>query len=359
MDWSTWGPVIAGAGATGVSAYMSQRNRNRDREDAEAAREEDRADRRETNILDIAQGESMADPFRHQNNQASSLAMLDRIANAQRGRTQISVPSEMQRFVPQISGGYSYEASPDLRTSAKLLQRTVASGQGAPTMTDPANYGRTGALNLNDPSSIGMGARANTPTPPVAPGAGGAIPRTGATTPAPGTMANSFFAGGGGAAPGSASYSTNDADMGMNLASENPFDTNYRRRREGAGGAGAEAMRGMKYGTALGPAGMAGGALIGAIGGFMNNNAESAYSDFYLDDAKQILRDATEQMWGEPATDEQIEEAIVGQGWEPGDRWVGQESLDYILEQWAKRAQQQQPDEDDEQLAPSYSGLFA
>lgn len=144
----------------------------------------------------------------------------------------------------------------------------------------------------------------------------------------------------------------------MNLASGNPAYQNYRRRREGAGGAGAEAMRGMKYGSMLGPAGMAGGALIGAIGGFMNNNAESAYSDFYLDDAKQILRDATEQMWGEPATEEQIDEAIAGQGWEPGDRWVGQEGLDYILQQWAKRAQPQGGAEDEE-FAPSYSGLFA
>jgi hypothetical protein len=359
VDWSTWGPVLAGAGATGVTAYMSQRNRNRDREDAETARAEDRADRAATNTLDLASRESLADPFRHQNAQIASLAGLDRIRTAQRGTTSINVPPEMQRFMPTRSGGYSYEASPDLRTAAGLLQRSVASGQGAPTMTDPANYGRTGALNLNDPGAIGMGAPR--PMAPAAPGAsGGAPPRHGSPTAppsAPGTMSSSFF-GGGGAAPGSASYSTNDADMGMNLASGNPAYQNYRRRREGAGGAGAGAKKGFTYGSALGPAGMAGGALIGAVAGAITNNAESAYSDFYLEDAKQILRDATAEMWGESATEEQIEEAIVGQGWEPGDRWVGQESLDYILQQWAKRAQPQGATEDEE-IAPSYSGLFA
>jgi hypothetical protein len=364
IDWKTWAPIIAGGATAAGGAYLSQRNRNQDKEDAEAAREEDRSDRRETNILDIAQGESMADPFRHQNNQASSLAMLDRIANAQRGRTQISVPSEMQRFVPQISGGYSYEASPDLRTSAKLLQRSVAGGQGAPTMTDPANYGRTGAVNLNDPSSIGMGARPNTPATAPAPGAGGAVPRTGATTPTPGTMSHSYFDGG--ADAGSESYSTDERDMEMNAASGNPAYGNYRRRREGAGGAlssGAKyAQLGATVGSVVPGLGTLAGGVIGGIGGLIGGaftkNAKTAMSDFYLDDAKQILRDETERMWGQPATEEQIDEAIAGQGWEQGDRWVGQESLDYILEQWAKRAQQQAPDEDEE-FAPSYSGLFA
>jgi hypothetical protein len=367
IDWKTWGPILAGAGATGVTAYMNQRNRNQDKKDAAAARAEDRADDRETNILDVAQGESMADPFRHQNAQINSLGMLDRIRNANNTRPTISVPSEMQRFVPQISGGFDYTASPDLRAAAGLLQRSVASGQGAPTMTDPANYGRTGAVNLNDPSSIGMGARPNAPAAPSAGGTGGAVPRTG-TSSAPGTMSNSYFAGGvgAGADAGSESYSTNEEDMAMNLASGNPYYTNYRRRREGAGGALSSGMKYGQLGATVGSVvpglGTAAGAVIGGIGGLIGGaftkNAKSAMSDFYLDDAKQILRDATEEMWGEAATDEQIEEAIVGQGWQPGDRWVGQESLDYILQQWAQRAQPRAGAEEEE-FTPSYSGLFA
>src|ERR1700754_739094 len=108
-----------------------------------------------------------------------------------------------------------------------------------------------------------------------------------------------------------------------------------------------------------GPIGMGVGALAGAVGGLFAKNAKSAMSDFYLEDAKQILRDDTARMWGEPASDEQIMEAIEGQGWQPGDRWVGQGSLDYIRQQWAKRAQTPQAPDEDEELAPSYSGLFA
>lgn len=364
VDWKVVAPIIAGAATTGATAYLSQRNRNRDREDAEAAREEDRADRRETNILDVASRESLADPFRHQNSQVTSLAMLDRIANAQRGQTQISVPPEMQRFLPQISSGYSYEASPDLRTAAKLTQRSVASGQTAPTMTDPANYGRTGALNLNDPNSIGMGAQPNMPA--GGGGAGGAVPRPGATpTPAPGTMSNSYF--GGGAQAGTPSYSTDERDMEMNAASGNPAYANYRRRREGAGGAlssGAKyAQLGATAGSVVPGVGTALGGIVGGVGGLIGGafakNAKSAMSDFYLDDARQILRDASEELRGRPATDDEIQEAIVGQGWEQGDRWVGQESLDYILQQWAMHGEQERGDEEEEDFAPSYSGLFA
>lgn len=351
VNWAVVAPILAGAGTTAVGAYMSQRNRNQDREDAEEARAEDRADRRETNILDVASRESLADPFRHQNAQVSSLAMLDRIANAQRGKTQISVPSEMQRFMPQISGGYSYEQSPDLRAAAKLLQRSVASGETAPTQTNPANYGLTGAKNLNDPNSIGMNAQPNTPA--AGGGASGAVPRPG-TSPAPGTMSNSYFAGG--ADAGSASYSTNQEDQAMNAMSGNPYYTNYRRRREGAGGAAKGAMKGFGYGAMTGnPLAMAGGAVIGGIAGAFTKNAESAYSDFYLDDAKQVLRDWTRDNWGREATEDEIMGAIEGQGWKSGNRWVGQQSLDYILQQWAKQAQPRGAAED---FAPSYSGLF-
>jgi hypothetical protein len=374
MDANAW-IALAGLGAAGTSAYLSSRQNRQNREAAEEQAELDRDERKGTNLLEVASRESLADPFRQQNAQATSLGMLDRIATAQRGTTSINVPPEMQRFMPTRTGGYSYEASPDLRTAAKLLQRSVASGETAPTMTNPANYGATSARNLNDPGSIGMGARPNTPTA-GAPGTGasGAVPRTGAGAPtvagpaaAPGnTMSNSYF--GGGATAGSPSYSTDERDMQMNAASGNPAYANYRRRREGAGGAlsgGAKyAQLGASVGSVVPGVGTALGGIVGGIGGLIGGaftkNAKTAMSDFYLDDAKQILRDQSEALRGRPATEEEIDDAITGQGWKPGNRWVGQEGLDYILQQWALQGEQARgDDEDDEEFAPSYSGLFA
>jgi hypothetical protein len=363
MDANAW-IALAGLGAAGTSAYLSSRQNRQNRDAAAEQAELDRDERKGTNLLEVASRESLADPFRQQLSQGNALQRLDMMARANYTPSKISVPPEMQRFVPQVNHGFSYTPNPDLQTAAKLLQRSIASGQTAPTMTDPANYGRTAALNLNDPRAPTAGAQG--PMAPAPGSGGGAVPRTGGAA-APGaartstgsTLSNSYFAPGG-AASGSPSYSTDERDMAMNLASGNPAFANYRRRREGAGGAGGGALKGLSYGSVAGPLGMAGGAAIGAIAGAFTKNAKTAMSDFYLDDAKQILRDQSEALRGRPATEEEIDEAIAGQGWKPGNRWVGQESLDYILQQWAQQGEQARGDaEDDEEFAPSYSGLFA
>lgn len=357
MDTSSW-IALAGLGAGATSAYLSNRQQNRNRQAAADEAELDREERRGTNLLDVASRESLSDPFRHQVNQVDALSRLDMIANATRTPSRINVPPEMARFVPQISGGFNYDASPDLRSAAKLLQRSVASGETAPTMTNPANYGLTGARNLNDPSSIGMSGRPYAPGQSGAPGVGGAIPRSPGTAGAAAGLPPTLNPYASGAAPGSAAYSLNKKDAEINLLSGNPAYQNYRRRREGAGGAGKGAMTGLKYGMMSGnPAVMGAAAVGGAIAGAFTKNAESAYEDFFLDDAKQILRDETKRMWGRQASEEEIQEALVGQGLKPGDRWVGQEGLDYILDQWALRAEQDSGDDD--VFVPSYAGLFA
>jgi hypothetical protein len=99
-------------------------------------------------IMALAFGESEQNPFRQQNAQAQSLAMLDRLANEQMTPTRITPDPHYAGSVPQISGGYSYERSPALRQSAAALQRSVMAGNTAPTQTNPANYGRTSALDL-------------------------------------------------------------------------------------------------------------------------------------------------------------------------------------------------------------------
>lgn len=371
MDANAW-IALAGLGAAGTSAYLSSRQNRKNQETAAEQAELDRDERKGTNLLEVASRESLADPFRQQLAQGNALQRLDMLGRANYTPSKISVPPEMQRFVPQVNHGFSYTPNPDMQTAAKLLQQSVAGGQTAPTMTDPANYGRTAALNLNDPRGA---TAAPKPMTPAAPGSGGsAIPRTGAATPGAAstptgsTMSNSYFDGGTGAAAGSSSYSTNEKDLAMNLASGNDAYANYRRRREGAGGALSSAAKYAQTGAGVGsmfagvgavPGAIIGG-IAGGIGGAFTKNAKTAMSDFYLDDAKQILRDETERLWGAPATEEQIDEALIGQGLDPasGDRWVGQQSLDYILQQWAQRAQPQ-ISEDEEEFAPSYSGLFA
>jgi hypothetical protein len=116
------------------------------------------------------------------------------------------------------------------------------------------------------------------------------------------------------------------------------YDDPYTRRNEGSGGAGAGALTGMKYGSAAGPAGMAVGALAGAISGFFTNNAETAKTDFAIADARNIISQAHKDAFGRDITPEYLDEIVRGQGWKQGDRWMGQDSLAYVLDAFASQA---------------------
>ena len=104
----------------------------------------------------------------------------------------------------------------------------------------------------------------------------------------------------------------------------------YGRRFEGTGGGVASnAVRYAGYGSAAGPIGMGIGAGVGALVGALTKNAPSAYTDFRVEDAADAIGKAYEKYLGRPASEEEIKNQLVGQGWNPtgGDRWVGEKNL--------------------------------
>lgn len=99
-------------------------------------------------LRSTALSESGMDPFRQQLSQAQAAKKLDLLANAKYAPRTMAVPSEMQRYVPQMSGGFSYTPDPATLSGYEQLLTSVLSGKTAPTMTNPANYGKTETLNL-------------------------------------------------------------------------------------------------------------------------------------------------------------------------------------------------------------------
>jgi hypothetical protein len=97
----------------------------------------------------VATQESLANPFRHQAAQAATAAALDRMERGTYKPVQVQAAGPYAQYVPKTSGGFSYEKSPELINASGALKRNVLAGKTAPTMTDPLNYGRTGALALD------------------------------------------------------------------------------------------------------------------------------------------------------------------------------------------------------------------
>lgn len=96
----------------------------------------------------VASKESTLDPFRSRMSQVGDAAKLDRVANATSSPVRLNTSGPFSGFVPQVSGGYSYQKSPALVNAAKAAQTSVLSGTPDPSMTNPENYGKTGALDL-------------------------------------------------------------------------------------------------------------------------------------------------------------------------------------------------------------------
>lgn len=141
------------------------------------------------NTQSLAQRESELDPFRHQMDQAADIGKLDRLERASYKPVSVSMPagSPYAKYMPQTSGGYSYEKSPELIASASTLKKNVMAGNGAPSMTNPDNYGKTGAVDIfgvmagkKDPTSSASFA-SGTPAPASSVGADplGAMIRSG------------------------------------------------------------------------------------------------------------------------------------------------------------------------------------
>lgn len=117
------------------------------------------------------------------------------------------------------------------------------------------------------------------------------------------------------------------------------YDDPYTRRMEGSPGVGGSAVAGMGIGGSIVPgAGHVVGAAAGAIAALFAKNAKTAMTDFAIEDAKQIISQAHEDAFGRPIDPAYLNQIIRGQGWEEGDRWMGQDQLAYVLDAFAQQA---------------------
>jgi hypothetical protein len=105
----------------------------------------------------------------------------------------------------------------------------------------------------------------------------------------------------------------------------------YNRRGGGTGGAGSGALTGASIGSTAGPIGAGVGAAIGAIVGAARKHAETAPTDFSVNDAREIIRASYRDMFGREATDQEVNDALAGQGLKAGGEWVGQQGLMGVL----------------------------
>lgn len=110
----------------------------------------------------------------------------------------------------------------------------------------------------------------------------------------------------------------------------------YRRREEGSGdgvlgGAAKWGGRGAQIGSVIPGLGTAIGggigAAVGAIGNLFTKNAASAQTDFTVDDAKSAIRNLYRAEGGRDVGDDELMTILKGQGWKPGDRWVGEKGM--------------------------------
>jgi hypothetical protein len=124
------------------------------------------------------------------------------------------------------------------------------------------------------------------------------------------------------------------------------YDDAYTRRNEGAGGALSSGAKWAQTGATVGSvvpgigtlAGGVIGGVAGLIGGAFTKNAKSAMTDFAIADARNIISQAHEDAFGRPITPEYLDEIVRGQGWEDGDRWMGEKQLAYVLDAFASQA---------------------
>jgi hypothetical protein len=131
-----------------------------------------------------------------------------------------------------------------------------------------------------------------------------------------------------------------EAVEGSGQISPEDLMAGYARRGGGTGGpwkgAGKGALEGAKMslytGGVAAPILIGGGAIVGGIAGAINKKAKSAPTDFKLADAQQALRNTYKTAWGREASPEEIDGIIRGQGWQPGDRYVGEKGLRSVIE---------------------------
>jgi hypothetical protein len=148
--------MALGSGAQTAAGAASARGARKSQE--QLTREQIEQQERES-LRGTALTESGMDPFRQQQQQAKAMAMLDRLARSSYTPRKVTPSGPYAQYVPEVTGGFSYEMDPQLRTDAEALKTSVRAGRTAPTQTNAANYGKTATLDLGRVASGELDAR--------------------------------------------------------------------------------------------------------------------------------------------------------------------------------------------------------
>lgn len=140
--------IVIPAVATFLAQMFASSSANKQANNANALSQQQLLQQQNQSDRNTALQESLADPWRHSMFQADNVAKLDKRERGTFTPSNISMPSRYADYKPTMTGGFSYQKSPEYTQSMAALKKLVMSGQGAPTIMDPANYGETGAIDL-------------------------------------------------------------------------------------------------------------------------------------------------------------------------------------------------------------------
>jgi hypothetical protein len=77
---------------------------------------------------------------------------------------------------------------------------------------------------------------------------------------------------------------------------------------------------------------------FGMLDSYMRRRAESAPTDFNIADARNIISQAHKDAFGTDIAPEYLDQIVRGQGWEDGDRYFGDASMRYVLDQFDQQS---------------------
>lgn len=207
---------------------------------------------------------------------------------------------------------------------------------GDDTASDPAAQRRRAILDMMDPQ--GGTYRGTAATPAFDPGAGGGQPGGDARP----TATSDSTAGSppsttqpAGQPPGFTS-----TDDGRHFGNQilGLYDDPYTRRNTYGGSDPRRQAIASALVSSGNPYAMAAGA-VGYLDAYLHRHADSAPTDFSVDDATQIIRQAYRDMHGgQEISDQELNDALTGQGLRSGSHWVGQAGLEGVLGHLAENA---------------------
>lgn len=125
------------------------------------------------------------------------------------------------------------------------------------------------------------------------------------------------------------------------------FTEGYQQRGGGGGGVASGAVSGGLTGASIGNVvpgigtaiGAGVGALVGGIKGAFSREAESAKTDYSVNDARSALTEAFRTYNGHDPKPGEVDEMLRGQGLKPGDRYVGSGGLNSVINSLRSNAQ--------------------